>query len=383
MPCARRPQCFGLDGPDGFRHYPLMGVDGIEAVGEAVTGAMVARTVEPRAGEAHAAGQGACLNCGTELTGAYCHACGQAAHVHRTLGAFWHDLAHGVLHFEGKIWRTLPLLAWRPGELTRRYIAGERARFVSPMAMFLFSVFLMFAVFNAVGGPIGGADFRGKGKQASDLQNQERILTREIKTLETQKAAAPAGSAAAARLESSLVDRRQALSTVQLLQLKTNSVNTDDIVRLDKGDELGAFDHAYRKAKENPSLLVYKLQGNAYKFSWLLIPMSVPFVWMLFLHRRRYRQYKAYDHIVFVTYSLAFMTILVVALSILHAIGLKSGGSILALAIVPPIHIYRQLRGAYGLSRGSALWRAALLVFFAAAALSIFMLLMVMLGALH
>ena len=36
---------------------------------------------------------------------------------------------------KGKIWRTLPMLAWRPGELTRRYIEGERARFVSPMAL--------------------------------------------------------------------------------------------------------------------------------------------------------------------------------------------------------------------------------------------------------
>ena len=51
------------------------------------------------------------------------------------LTALWHDLAHGVLHLDGKIWRTLPLLAWRPGELTRRYIEGERARFVSPMAL--------------------------------------------------------------------------------------------------------------------------------------------------------------------------------------------------------------------------------------------------------
>ena len=72
--------------------------------------------------------------------------------------ASWHDLAHGVLHFEGKIWRTLPLLAWRPGELTRRYVEGERARFVSPIALFLFSVFLMFAVFSLVGGPFTSAE---------------------------------------------------------------------------------------------------------------------------------------------------------------------------------------------------------------------------------
>ena len=56
-----------------------------------------------------------------------------------------------MFNFEGKIWRTLPMLAWRPGELTRRYIAGERARFVSPVALFLFTVFLMFAVLNFTG----------------------------------------------------------------------------------------------------------------------------------------------------------------------------------------------------------------------------------------
>ncbi|MDB5670048.1 MAG: hypothetical protein JWO25_1007 [Alphaproteobacteria bacterium] len=361
-----------------------MGAEGIEAIGDAVTGGMIGRAVEPETGERHEAHEGGlCLNCGAELTGPYCRQCGQAAHVHRSLSAFWHDLAHGVLHFEGKIWRTLPLLAWRPGELTRRYIAGERARFVSPMAFFLFSVFLMFAIFNAVGGPIGGSDLRARGKQASDLQHQESTLAKEIRTLDAQKAALAPGSAAAARVEANLVDRRRALSAVRLLQLKSSDVTADDIVQVDSGDNLGSFDHAYRKAKENPSLLIYKLQSNAYKFSWLLIPMSVPFVWLLFLHRSRYRRYKAYDHTVFVTYSLAFMTLLVVALSLVHAIGLPSGWSIFALAAVPPIHMFRQLRGAYGLSRPSALWRTALLAFFAALALSIFLLLMTALGVMH
>src|SRR3546814_10751918 len=63
-----------------------------------------------------------------------------------------HDLAHGVLHFEGKIWRTLPMLLFRPGALTRRYVAGERARFVSPLALFLFLVFVMFAMIHVLAG---------------------------------------------------------------------------------------------------------------------------------------------------------------------------------------------------------------------------------------
>ena len=132
---------------------------GIEAAGDAITGGLIARAVEPRHGEDAVGPDGlthehACLNCGTALTGSYCHACGQHAHVHRTLSAFGHDLLHGVFHFEGKVWTTIPALFLRPGGLTRRYIAGERARFVSPLALFLFAVFLMFAVFETIGGPV-------------------------------------------------------------------------------------------------------------------------------------------------------------------------------------------------------------------------------------
>ena len=77
-----------------------------------LTGAALGRAVEPGTG-GNAKGhfhESACLNCETPLIGPYCHSCGQQAHLHKTVGAFLHDLLHGVLHFEGKIWRTLPLL---------------------------------------------------------------------------------------------------------------------------------------------------------------------------------------------------------------------------------------------------------------------------------
>ncbi len=46
--------------------------------------------------------------------------------------------------------------------------------------------------------------------------------------------------------------------------------------------------------------------------SWLLIPLSLPFMWLLFPFSRRFR---LYDHVVFVTYSLGFMTLLVALLT--------------------------------------------------------------------
>src|SRR5579859_3702904 len=128
-------------------------VGNFDAIGDVVTGAMLGRAVEPQAGEAsdgHTR-EKFCLNCGTKLTGSYCSSCGQKAHIHRSVRAFFQDFVQGLFNFEGKIWRTLPMLAWRPGDMTRRYIDGERARFISPVALYLFTVFAMFAVLNFTG----------------------------------------------------------------------------------------------------------------------------------------------------------------------------------------------------------------------------------------
>ena len=395
---------------------------GLESVGEAVTGGLAARAVEPDAGEGKGPGEGSCLNCGTALAGPHCHRCGQPAHVHRTLTAFWHDLAHSVLHFDGKLWRTLPLLAWRPGELTRRYVAGERAKFVSPMALFLFSVFLMFAVFTSIGGPFGnGSSLEKEQTPAQERAEARRDFEREraegraeLKALQDERA-----RLAAARQSTAQVDGRiqrlqaklaleerlfnQALDLIAAdekrdaenartdeekaiagpVKKAADAAGSEEFVVVSGADSINQwFRNAYKKAKENPSLLVYKLQTNAYKFSWALIPISVPFLWLLFLHRQRYRRYKAYDHTVFVTYSIAFMSLGVIALSVLRLIGLPEVIAGFAILFVPPIHIYRQLRGAYQLSRWSAVWRTIVLINFAFIAAFLFFSLLLMMGVL-
>jgi hypothetical protein len=109
-------------------------------------------------------------------------------------------------------------------------------------------------------------------------------------------------------------------------------------------------------------------QSNAYKFSWLLIPISVPFVWLLFPLRRRY---KLYDHTVFVTYSLSFMLLLVGVMSLLAVWG-SVDWLVALLFFYAPFHMYRQLRDAYDLSRFSAWWRNWFLSLFSFFALLLF-----------
>ena len=84
----------------------------------------------------------------------------------------------------------------------------------------------------------------------------------------------------------------------------------------------------------------------------------------------------------FVTYSLTFMTLLVIAASVFSVVGVSQPLIVLALTLIPPIHMYRQLRGAYSLSRFSALWRTFFLLIFASIASGLFFTLLLMLGVL-
>ncbi len=336
-----------------------------EAVADAITGGVLGRVVEPAAGEApdghtHEAN---CLNCGAKLAGPYCFECGQHSHVHRTLSAFFHDFAHGVLHFEGKIFRTLPMLAWRPGELTRRYIDGQRASFVSPIALFLFCVFFMFAVI--------GLTSNTSKEAAKAVANATQELNKDQqKLLVLQDSRGNATGPEASKLDEKIADLKDEMTAVQAV--KDGKIDASFHFAGDFADGLNS---KLGNAAKNPELLFYKLKTNAYKFSWALIPISVPFVWLLFPFSRRFR---LYDHTVFVTYSLCFMMLL---LAVSSLIGLVSD-SLASLAwFVPPIHMYRQLRGTYDVSNRGAIWRTALLSIFAFIAISLFASLLVALGA--
>lgn len=126
-----------------------------------------------------------------------------------------------------------------------------------------------------------------------------------------------------------------------------------------------------QKARENPGLLLYKVQSDAYKFSWALILLSTPLVALLFLWRRRFN---LYDHATFTTYSITFMSLLLIVVQLFDAIGTPSWLTASLMVLAPPAHMFRQLRGTYGLRAFSALWRTVALLFFALTALTAFVL---------
>ena len=354
-----------------------------EAVADVATGAIAAQAVDGAGKHGQDGHQGQCLNCGAALAGPHCHRCGQSAHIHRTATALFHDIAHGVFHFEGRTWHTIPLLFWRPGELTRRYVQGERVNFVSPMALFLFSVFLMVAVFGIVGGPImNPVDATAMAKARTDAANDLAKVERRIARLEAEKKALAAKGRKTAEINEKLGDLASEQAGLRLITkgvvkpaIKNQPIDVDK-AGLKTG--VPGVDQIIAHAAANPELTAYKLQSSAYKFSWALIPISLPFIWMLFLFRR---DVGMYDHAIFATYSLSAMTLMVVALSIAGALGLWNGLILAVLLLFPPWHMYRQLKGAYQLGWWGAWWRMWALIFAAYTSALIFFIFLVAMGA--
>ncbi len=321
----------------------------IEAVGAAATAGLAAAAIDGKRGRAHAV-DGICANCGANVDGAYCAACGQPAHVHRTLFHMVEEFLHGLLHFDTRAWKTLPMLAFRPGTLTHDYIHGKRARYISPLAMFLLCVFTMFVVFAFSGGArIGVVDpetrIEGAGTGAA--------IAAEQLAHEGEKATG---------MERSFYDEiSEAVSSGDLL------------VRTGWPD----LDKKIMHKLENPELAVYKVQNAAYKFAFLLVPISLPFLWIMFFWKRGFT---LFDHTVYILYSLSFVSLLFIVSALLSYWPAVMSVAAPVLLLAGPVHAYFHLKGGYGLGWFSALWRLPVLIVFAGIGLILFLLAILLLG---
>lgn len=377
--------------------------DSIEALGGLVDAALVAAATD-RGGPVDAAetahAHHRCANCDTPLVGHFCSNCGQKAHVHRSLVHVGEEFLHGITHFDGKAWQTLPMLAFRPGRLTRDYIMGKRARYIAPVPLFLLVVFLMFFVFSFVsfdpGSIAGGAtDTNGKQMTQDEAARELPNVEAELRDLDQQIAAAEAKGDTVALYglrgaRSGVVATRDVVKSRASGKLESpfdlpgaiaaelEAEGSDGKVNVQLGSE--TLNQKVRKALKNPELVLYKIQGKAYKLSFLLVPLSVPWLWLLFAWKREVRMY---DHAVFALYSISFMSLLFVIGSVAASMSVQNTGFWFALIVgAPLVHMFAQLKGAYALTNAGAAWRTMVLALSACFSLAIYAALMVVIGVL-
>lgn len=117
-----------------------------------------------------------CVNCGADVSGKYCSACGQETEYRsHSLPTLLGEAAEALTHADSRLWRTLGPLILRPGFLTREFLDGRRARYLPPLRLYLVFSVLFFLAASFVGPLASHSATATTDRPALGLAEQARI----------------------------------------------------------------------------------------------------------------------------------------------------------------------------------------------------------------
>ena len=271
-----------------------------------------------------------CANCATPLRGPWCHACGQSAEdLHRSILRLIAEVLEGLLHADGRLWRTLPDLMLRPGVLTRAYLDGHRAPQIPPLRLFLVVLLSIFVV----GGLTGG-----------------------VKPLHINQNTTPETKG---RVVMSVGPTR----TLDQLTPDERARLKEGMSRINLNDANNKTDHAtanwlqtrLNRTLDDPERFYLILEQWSERFAILMLPVSAVLLSLLFIFQRRFF---LFDHTIFSLHSLSATGILITLSMALSSVVQGWG---FALLLPAPFHLYAHMRQVYRTSLAGALIRMALL----------------------
>lgn len=280
----------------------------------------------------HAASKGTpCANCGAVLVGPWCHDCGQLGEdFHRSWPRLAAESLEGLLHVDGRLWRTLPDLALRPARLTRVYLEGHRAPQIPPLRLFLVVLLLVFFL----GSLRGGHD---------SLFGPPRKPPAEAKVANQHVRFVYVGDPA-----HGMSDAQKAQLKAQLSDIKVGWNGSDPAASAWLRDRL------YRVI-DNPEAFKLILESWSERFAFLMLPIAALLLSLLYVFQRRFF---LFDHLIFSMHSLSFVGLLFSAATLLSML---VGGFAGLLYFAAPVHLFVHMRGVYGSSAFGTLLRMALL----------------------
>ncbi len=316
---------------------------------------------------------GPCHNCGAELQGHFCHVCGQNADTHkRSIRHLIWEAIETTFELDGRLFRTVPALFFRPGALARDYIDGRIVRHVPPFRTFLVALLIfIFAAEHAT-------HEQTLAQQRQKAAHEALIATPQGRANEVVRIRTEAAKDLAEELKGYATDRADSLKDPDEKPAKVQAsydrhvknaqthyakalARADRVaqglpaeVEVDASFELAGKRGSTQAGWFKPGLKKAIANQDYYwtvVFSWAqrLAVILLPIVGLsLALVYRRRKDVFLYDHLL-VAMNLLSFTFLT------NAAGLMLPGAAMPywfglVAIWTPINLFQTLRGAYGSS---------------------------------
>lgn len=248
-----------------------------------------------------------CRNCAAALNGPYCSACGQRiGHLHRPIWEIIEDFLHSVVHFDGRVWRTLRSLFLRPGEMSAEWADGKQVRYVPPIRLFIFTSLLLVialslsdvVLLRLASAPEGSAD-----SSSAALYADDRMIVphTSLEVLSLAPATPPAGP----MIDDAELQQLLGAENGQLLSRLAADLNTLAL---------------------NPRLANEAIGKSLSRFMMLAVPLMACLLWLF------YRGRFLAEHIVFAlnTHTFFFISLLGAVLLVWISRGFIPGGWLLA-----------------------------------------------------
>ena len=261
----------------------------------------------------------ACLNCGAPLTGHFCAGCGQRdVPPYPSVRELAIDAALEFSGWDGRLASTLRTLVRQPGQLTREFLEGRRARYISPIRVYLTASLVYFVI----------------AASAPDVKLESgKTLGLRVGTTSTEAGQPPS------RAERVGASASQALETGQALSPAERAAALEDIARAP-----ALMQPLLRRAVEDPGGFKRRILETMPRMLFVLLPIFAGIL-ALFYRGRKYP-----EHLYFAIHLHAFIFLALCVAELLKFTRspMLVGAASLVASIWIPIYATLAIRRVYG-----------------------------------
>jgi len=282
-----------------------------------------------------------CDNCGAPVPGRYCAACGQR--VEPPVHSLWHFLtvaAEDLTHADSRLWRTLAALLFKPGYLTREFLAGRRARYLPPVRLYLV---LSVAFFLC-------ATLGHRQPRVVEITT-DHGAPKAVHVRPLEEAAGAGDTAAGAAKPAETLEQRSQRECALIDYQGPGQARLTPAIR----------DACLKIRADKGRSLQEALYHNMPRAMFLFLPLLAGAMMLMYW---RPRHYYVEHLLLFVHNHAAVFLVLMLAWGLSALMPRAAGWVDFAVTLYIPWYVYRSMRVVYGQARGLTLGKLVLLSFF-------------------